>query len=536
MLKVPAGEPAGFTVFTGESMTLEELLKTLPEFQLHGDTAVAIEALTCDSRSVQPGALFFALHGTQSDGHCFIENAVAAGAAAVVLEDEAFAPTGIPWLKVPDGRSAMGQLSARFNGDPTASRPLIGITGTNGKTTTTYLIEAILAAAGKPAAVLGTISYRCGAATIPASHTTPESTELQRAFRQLREAGAEAYIMEVSSHALEQKRIDGCHFDVGIFTNLTRDHLDYHVTMERYLEAKCRLFTELLVPTADKPVRRAVINMDDPYGAEIARRSVCPIISYGIRGNCDVRPLNVASSVNGITATMVTPLGEFDLASRLLGRFNLSNILAAVAAGVALNLPLEAIRQGIENHTTVPGRMERVINNFGVTCLVDYAHTGDALENVLATLKEIATGRIITLFGCGGDRDNGKRPIMGRIAVAMSDLAIVTSDNPRTEDPAIILAQIREGIVTGEYGSIREYGPEELRDGFVEKGFTILENRREAIKLAIGLARPDDIILLAGKGHEDYQIIGKTKHHFDDREEAAAAFTEKIAPCSPSTK
>lgn len=506
-------------------MTLCELLEKLPDSESHGDTAVSVSSLTCDSRAVLPGALFFALRGAQLDGHRYVEQAVAAGAAAVVLEDAGSAPAGLPWARVPDGRVAMGRMAAFFNGDPTASKPLIGITGTNGKTTTTYLIEAILAAAGQPAAVLGTISYRFGTTTFQASHTTPESTELQRAFRQLGEAGAKAFVMEVSSHALEQKRVDGCYFDVGVFSNLTRDHLDYHVTMESYLEAKCRFFTDLLRPTQEKPRRRAAINMDDPFGEEIARRSACPVITFGIEGDYDVRPTNVISSVNGICATMVTPAGSFDFASRLLGRFNLSNILAAAAAGVALDLPLTAIKAGIENHTTVPGRMERVENLQGVTCLVDYAHTGDALENVLATLKDIATGRIITLFGCGGDRDNGKRPIMGRIAAAMSDICLVTSDNPRTEDPLSILKQIKAGITPL---GLREYRPDELVKGFSEKGFALLENRHEAIRLAINLARPGDIVLLAGKGHEDYQIIGTVKHHFDDREEAAAAFTEKV--------
>ncbi|MFA7405137.1 MAG: UDP-N-acetylmuramoyl-L-alanyl-D-glutamate--2,6-diaminopimelate ligase [Pelobacteraceae bacterium] len=506
-------------------MTLCELLEKLPDSEIHGDATVAVTSLTCDSRAVVPGALFFALRGVQADGHRYIEQAVAAGAAAVVLEDAASAPDGCPWVKVTDGRAAMGRISALFNGEPTATRPLIGITGTNGKTTTTYLIEAILAAAGKPAAVLGTISYRFGATTIEASHTTPESTELQRAFLQLAEAGAESFVMEVSSHALEQKRVDGCHFDVGIFSNLTRDHLDYHATMESYLDAKSRLFSELLRPSDDKPHRRAAINMDDPYGVEIARRSACPVITFGIEGSCDVRPKDVVSSVNGISATLVTPAGEINFISRLLGRFNLSNILAAAAAGVALDLPLQAIKQGIENHTTVPGRMERVENSRGVTCLVDYAHTGDALENVLTTLKELATGRIITLFGCGGDRDNGKRPIMGKIAAAMSNLAIVTSDNPRTEEPQTILEQIKAGITPL---NLREYRVNELSSGFTDKGFAMLENRREAIRLAVSLAHAGDIVLLAGKGHEDYQIIGRTKHHFDDREEAAAAFTENV--------
>ncbi|MDO9069377.1 MAG: UDP-N-acetylmuramoyl-L-alanyl-D-glutamate--2,6-diaminopimelate ligase [Deltaproteobacteria bacterium] len=504
-------------------MILGEMLKKMVDFELDGDPTVLITSLTCDSRKVKPGSLFFALRGSSTDGHQFIEKALEAGAAAVVLEETTCTPCKVPLVKVADGRSFMGRMAAVFNNDPTARLPLVGITGTNGKTTTTYLIEAIMAAAGRPTAVLGTISYRFGETTIEASHTTPESTELQTAFRLLSEAGAQAYVMEVSSHALEQKRVDSCHFDVGIFSNLTRDHLDYHCSMDSYLEAKLRLFSELLRPSQDKSRRRAVINMDDPYGEKIAARCACPVITYGIKGLCDVRPANLNSSVNGINATLATPKGEFEFSSRLLGRFNLSNILAAAAAGVALDLPLQAIKSGIENHTTVPGRMERVDNQNGITCLVDYAHTGDALENVLSTLKEIATARIITVFGCGGDRDNGKRPIMGRIAASMSDLAVVTSDNPRTEEPHSILEQIRVGITPLGY---HEYTLEGLAGGFSAKGFVMLENRHEAIKLAVRLARAGDIILLAGKGHEDYQIIGTTKHHFDDREEATAAFAE----------
>jgi len=514
-------------------MILAELLRNLSNAEPHGDLSIDITSLTCDSRQSKPGTLFFALRGTSIDGHSYIEKAIEAGASAVVLEDAAFAPDSVPWVTTADGRATMGLLAARFNGDPTAALPLIGITGTNGKTTTTYLIEAILSAAGIPAAVLGTISYRFGTQTIAASHTTPESTELQTAFRQLQEAGAQAFVMEVSSHALEQKRADGCHFDVGIFSNLTRDHLDYHVTMESYLQAKSRLFSELLTADSVKQYRHAVVNMDDPYGSRVAASATCPVVTFGRDGHWDVRPEEVHLSTQGISGVLHTPKGEFPFASKLLGRFNLSNILAAVAAGIALDLPLSAIRTGIEGHATVPGRMERVPNSCGVTCLVDYAHTGDALENVLATLQEIATGRIINVFGCGGDRDNGKRPIMGSIAARMSDLAIVTSDNPRTEDPLGILDQIKSGITALE---VREYRNEELAGGFEEKGFTILENRHEAIRLAIRLAQPGDIVLLAGKGHEDYQIIGTIKHHFDDREEAAAAFTEKDSPCSASMK
>jgi len=513
-------------------MKLSQLLRVITGFNLHGDDSVQVTAVSCDSRKVTSGTLFFALRGAAVDGHAYITAAVRSGATAVILEDDTSAPSGIPWVKVADGRVAMARIAAEFYGNPTLTLPLVGITGTNGKTTTTYLIEAILAAAGIPPAVLGTISYRFGATRIEASHTTPESTELQGAFRQLADAGAKSFVMEVSSHALEQKRVDGCHFDVGIFSNLTRDHLDYHKTMESYLESKQRLFSELLQPSAAKPRRRACINMDDPYGAVIADRASCPVITFGIDYQGDVQARAISATVNGISGTLVTPKGDVAFTSRLVGRFNLSNILAAVSAGIALDLPLEAIKSGIETHATVPGRMERVDNNRGIALLVDYAHTGDALENVLTTLKELASGRIITVFGCGGDRDPGKRPIMGSIAARLSDLAVVTSDNPRTEDPFVILSQVKAGITEtpplpqgegrGE-GGFREYATGELADSFVEKGFVMLENRAEAIRLAVRLARPGDIVLLAGKGHEDYQIIGTTKHHFDDREQAALA-------------
>lgn len=505
-------------------MRLEQLLQGITVQTAHGTQGIEVTALTCDSRQVAPGTLFFALPGSKVDGHRFIQQAVTAGAAAVVLEDQTWAPQTIPWIQVEQGRRVMALMAANFFEHPTRNLPLVGITGTNGKTTTSYLVEAILAAAGLPAAVLGTISYRFGNTRIEASHTTPESTELQGIFRQLADAGAQAFVMEVSSHALEQHRVDGSSFNVGVFTNLTRDHLDYHGDMESYRDAKLRLFSELLRPDSTAALRCAVINADDPSATSFSEAAACPVIRYGMSAGCDVTARAVSSTVNGIKGILVTPRGEQALSSHLVGRYNLSNILAAVATGVALELPLTAIVQGIEQHAVVPGRLERVENKHDVTCLVDYAHTGDALENVLSTLKELATGRIITIFGCGGDRDNGKRPIMGRIAAEYSDLAIVTSDNPRTEDPFTILQQIRSGITPL---ALREYTPEELTCGWQDKGFVVLENRHQAIQLGVQLANPGDILLLAGKGHEDYQIIGTTKHHFDDREEAATAFRER---------
>lgn len=503
-------------------MQLEVLLENTAILSSGGRLSTEVESLTCDSRQVTSGTLFFALRGSRTDGHQYIKQAVAAGAAAIVLEDPGCAPDTVPWVQVADGRVSMAHLAARFYGYPTRELPLVGITGTNGKTTTTYLVEGIMQAAGMPAAVLGTISYRFGSTVIEASHTTPESTELQGIFRQLADAGAQAFVMEVSSHSLEQHRVDGCSFNVGIFTNLTRDHLDYHGSMEAYGAAKQRLFSELLQGDSC----RAVINLDDPAAEAFAAAAACPVITYGLAEGADITAQQLTSTVEGISGQLVLKGQQVPFHSRLVGSYNLSNILAAVATGVALGLTPQQIVSGIEQQKSVPGRLERVATTCGVTCLVDYAHTGDALENVLSTLKQLATGRIITVFGCGGDRDNGKRPIMGRIAAQYSDLAVVTSDNPRTEDPQRILEQIRGGITPL---GVREYQLNECVPGKIrDKGFVVLENRREAIRRAAGLAQPGDILLLAGKGHEDYQIIGTTKHHFDDREEAAAAFRERV--------
>ena len=504
-------------------MLLATLLKTVTPLHVDGDPGLEIHGLYYDSRQVAPGGLFFALKGVADDGRRFIDSAVRAGAVAIVAEEGSSVPAGITLVIVADARSAMARMATRFYGTPTAGVPLVGITGTNGKTTTTYLVEAIFEEAGIPAAVLGTVGYRFRELIIPAPHTTPESVELQKTLRELLAAGARGIVMEVSSHALEQKRVDGCCFDVAVFTNLTRDHLDYHHTMDAYLASKTRLFSELLAPDSIKTSRRAAVNRDDPAGAAVAAASSAPVLGYGLGEGADVTASDVRFSVEGISGNLVTPAGRIPFRSPLLGRFNLYNILAAVASGCALDLPLEAIQRGIEGHKQVPGRLERVENDRGITLLVDYAHTGDALENVLRTLRELATARIITLFGCGGDRDRGKRPIMGRIAVELSDLAIVTSDNPRTEEPEAIMAQIREGI---EPLAVREYRPDELPAGFDRQGFVMCENRRDAIRLAVRAARPGDIVLLAGKGHEDYQIIGTEKHHFDDREEAAAACRE----------
>ena len=507
-------------------MKLAQLLSCLKEARVTGDSDVDIEGLYYDSRGVRPGGLFFGLHGVKSDGCQFLEAAVKGGAVAIVA-DRPCAVAGVSFVLVPDARRAMSLLAAHFYGVPTAGLPVVGITGTNGKTTTSYLVEGILEKGGIPAAVLGTISYRFGAVNLPAPNTTPESVDLQRTLRELVDLGARGVVMEVSSHSLEQHRVDGCLFDVAVFTNLTRDHLDYHLDMESYFASKLRLFTDLVTPDERKPSRRCVVNLDDPYGARIKAAATCPVLSYAMAGEADVTVAQVDFSVRGISCRLRTPRGELSLTSDLLGRFNLYNILAAVTAGLALGLPDAAIRDGIEGHKKVPGRVERVENDKGITVLVDYAHTGDALENVLATVTELKTARIITLFGCGGDRDKGKRPVMGEIAARYSDLAIITSDNPRTEEPLAIMEDVRAGIAPL---GLREYRMEELAGGFGEKGFAAIESRRDAVRVAILAARPGDIVLLAGKGHEDYQIVGTEKFHFDDREEAAQAL-ELLKSC-----
>jgi UDP-N-acetylmuramoyl-L-alanyl-D-glutamate--2,6-diaminopimelate ligase len=500
-------------------MKLAELLKVISPLAVSGNADQDITGLYYDSRQVKPGGLFFALKGVASDGSLFIDKALQAGAVAVVGGSECQAGAGTV-IRVTDPRLAMSLMAARFYGTPTALVPLIGITGTNGKTTTTYLLESILEQAGLPAAVLGTVNYRFRDRVIPAPNTTPESVDLQQTLRELVDLGAAGVVMEVSSHALEQRRVDGCCFDVAIFSNLTRDHLDYHHDMESYFQSKARFFSELLAPSGNKVNKRGVVNIDDPYAARLVAMSAAPVLTYGVEGNAEISPADVSFTVAGISCNVSTPAGVVPVRSPLLGRFNLYNILSAIGGGVALGLPLSAISSGIENLTNVPGRLERVANQAGITVLVDYAHTGDALENVLRTVEELKTGRIITVFGCGGDRDRGKRPVMGAIAGRFSDLSIITSDNPRTERAEDILAEIHQGIAPL---GIPEFTDADLAAGFSSKGFVTEISRRAAIRLAIRVAERGDIVLIAGKGHEDYQIIGTEKQHFDDREEAASA-------------
>jgi len=484
-----------------------------------GPSDVDVSGITQDSRSVTQGALFVVVKGTKADGAAYVEDAIKRGAIAIASEDDLELDPEIVLVRVPDARRAVALLAARLHGEPSTSMAIYGITGTNGKTTGTYLAEGIFRAANGNPGVIGTISYRYADVNKVADNTTPDAVSFQKILAGMRDAGVTHVAMEVSSHALDQARVDGTAFDVVAFTNLTRDHLDYHGDMESYFRSKRRLFADLLGESPKSP-RAAVVNIDDPRGKDFAAAAPVGVrvVTYGRdpAGGADVRPLEVDMSENGIRARFATPLGSLRLDSPLVGAYNLSNLLCATAVGIAFGIGLGAIDAGLSGNQGAPGRLERVANAKGVTVLVDYAHTPDALENVLQAVKGFAPGRILTVFGCGGDRDRTKRPLMGGIACRLSDVAIVTSDNPRTENPEAIVEEIVKGCLGQRFTAI-----EEAR---TDRGYIVEVDRRAAIHAAAKIAQRGDVVVIAGKGHEDYQIIGSTKHHFDDREEAAKAF------------
>jgi UDP-N-acetylmuramoyl-L-alanyl-D-glutamate--2,6-diaminopimelate ligase len=501
-------------------MKLRDVVAGVEDAQIHGEASVPIEGIAYNSRQVERGAVFVAMRGQEADGHDYIEEAVQKGARAVVLEDEKRRVEGIPTVVVPNSRRALGTISTTFFGNPSAKMTLVGITGTNGKTTTAYLAESILRGAGFRTGVVGTIDYHFGGKARKAITTTPESYDLQKMLKEMLEDGVSHVIMEVSSHALHQHRTEGCHFDIGVFTNCTPDHLDYHKTMDHYFESKATLFTQVLRKSA-KPGCVAVINLDDPKGRVLWKMSPLPKMSYGLRGKRHILATEIRAAITGLSALAITPHGEFPFHSPLLGEFNLYNILASAGIGLALKVDLEEVRGGIEALPGVPGRVEAIANDKGLHIFVDYAHTPDALERILKTLANLkGGGRIITVFGCGGDRDRGKRPLMGAIAGRYSDLAVITSDNPRTEDPATIIEEI-EGGMRSECS--REMDRGQLAQGFAEKGYVKVVERRKAIRLAANLAQAGDVILVAGKGHEDYQVIGRERFPFDDRHEIREA-------------
>jgi UDP-N-acetylmuramoyl-L-alanyl-D-glutamate--2,6-diaminopimelate ligase len=472
-----------------------------------------IVRVTGDSRVVGPGTLFCALAGVARDGHDFAAEAARRGAAAVIAEREiACAPARL--LLAPSSRRAMAIAAANLHGRPGDALALAGVTGTNGKTTVAYLVEACARAADVPVGVLGTVTHRWPGAQRVASHTTPESTEIQALLGEMHRGGARVAVLEVSSHALAQERIAGLRFRAAGFTNLTRDHLDYHGDMERYFSAKRRLLVEHLAPDGV-----AVVNVRDAFGARLAdqlgpgRR----VWRYGGRAGDALRAEGVSCGLSGTSATLETPAGAFALSSPLVGGHNLENVLCAAGLALALDLPVEAVARGLSSCPGAPGRLERVSAR-GVSVFVDYAHTDDALARALAALRALSPRRLVCVLGCGGDRDRGKRPLMGEAAARAADLVVVTSDNPRTEEPAAIIQEIVPGV---ERAGMRRLTGEGLRRG--DRGFAVEPDRRAAIALAVAAAREGDAILLAGKGHEDYQIVGKERLPFSDREEARRA-------------
>jgi UDP-N-acetylmuramoyl-L-alanyl-D-glutamate--2,6-diaminopimelate ligase len=477
---------------------------------------IDVRGVTHDSRQAGPGWIFVALRGLKTDGAAFAPQAIAQGAAAVVtdaLPDAGPALTEIPRgdvtrVLVKDARRALALLAAEFHGHPSRRMQVVGITGTNGKTTTSYLLSAMFEAAGVQTGLLGTVAYRIGERQIDATRTTPEAPELQAMLRQMADAGCAACAMEVSSHALALRRVEGTRFAAAVFTNLTRDHLDFHADMEDYFAAKRRLF-EMLPDGAP-----AIVNLDDPRGTALTE-SVARPITYAINRLADVSPGPLSYSLSGLRFDVRTPNGVVRVRSRLVGRPNVYNILAATATASALGLPLDAIERGLGDLAGVPGRFELASSpEDDITVVVDYAHTDDALRNLLETARPLAERRLITVFGCGGDRDRSKRPLMGMVAARLSDVVVVTSDNPRSEDPARIIEEVKRGAQP------------ELRSGDTE--LLAIVDRRQAITEAVRRAQAGDVVLVAGKGHEKYQEIGGRVLPFDDVAVAREALGRRV--------
>ncbi len=482
--------------------SLREILEGLPEVQLFGEAQVS--AIQVDSRKVQPGDLFVAIRGTQHDGHQFVQEAIQRGASAILVSDPSAIPPSAPaYAVVNDTRKALWRIAKRFYNDPSQQMLVIGITGTNGKTTTAHFLHRILMSAGYSTLMIGTLGVFLNETPLdePIELTTPDVVQLQALLAKALQLGARACVMEVSSHALHQRRVDGIAYDAGVFTNLSQDHLDYHGTMEAYAEAKLRLFTDL--PAQSPKPFRSVINLDTEWGTWFSERSQGALWTYGTSPHARVQAVLSRSGEqaigNGISFRVEWEGGVFPVHTRLSAPYNLYNALASSAVALSLHIPVPAIQNGIESLSAVPGRFERLPLTTPYEVVIDFAHTPDALRNLLQTARQLKPKRLTVVFGCGGDRDPSKRPLMGAIAVQLADRVIITSDNPRTEDPLQIIQQIMQGI------------PESERERV-----WIEPDRRQAIWLALETAQQGELILLAGKGHEPYQIIGTTKYPFSD--------------------
>ncbi len=485
-------------------MLLRKALERISGIATTGNPDVEISGISYDSRTVQKGDLFVAIKGEKSDGVGFIPEALERGAAAFASEKRVSLAQNTSGLLVPDARRFLAEISGVFYGDPSEKLDLVAITGTNGKTTTSYLTDSIYRHAGMHACLVGTIGMKIRTRSFHSTHTTPESSDLNRFLRDAVAEGCTHGVLEVSSHSLFLKRVFGTRFKVGIFMNLTRDHLDFHKDMESYFQAKQLLFSD----QNGNRVESAVINTDDPYGKRLEKEIRCQVVSFGFNKNSSIHVQSYQSRVDGTDLTLWTPAGEIAYRLHLVGRPNIYNAMAATGAALALGIRPDKIRDGVEGLEGVPGRVERVEEGQTFTVVVDYAHSPDALENLLNTVSLLPHQKLITVFGCGGDRDRTKRPIMGEIAVRLSDVVFATSDNPRSEDPLEILKEIEGGLKKGP------------------APYKIVPDRHEAIAAAVGMARKGDVVVIAGKGHEDYQILSDRTIHFDDREVARELIRE----------
>ena len=478
---------------------LSELLLGL-ECRVIGDDKISVGGISYDSRNIRKNDIFFAVKGHNTEGGLYVESALKSGAAAVVSENEIDLP-GKTLIVVSDIKSALARISANFYGHPDKELLVVGITGTNGKTTTTYFIESIFNNIFRKTGVIGTVNYRYSGKVMPAPNTTPQSSDVYSLLREMADHKNEVAVMEVSSHALDLKRVEGVEFDVAVYSNLTQDHLDFHRTMENYFNAKAKLFTNLNQNNKKIP-KFAIINKDDEWGRKlISLTNAATVLTYGIHSPADIYAENIRISSKSTEFILQTPVGHKKIRIPHIGEHNVYNAMAAAGVALSQGVSLEAVIAGLEGAPMVPGRLERVEAGQPYTAVVDYAHTDDALKNVLSSLRKLNPARLITVFGCGGDRDRTKRPLMGAVATELSDFVFITSDNPRTEDPQKIALDIETGIRK-----------------FNRNNYQVIIDREKAIAAAINMAQKGDVILLAGKGHETYQIIGKEKIHFNDAE------------------
>ncbi|GGJ43334.1 UDP-N-acetylmuramoyl-L-alanyl-D-glutamate--2,6-diaminopimelate ligase [Virgibacillus salexigens] len=488
-------------------MNLAELISALPFYETNARLdQIEISNIVMDSRAVKPGNLFVCINGYTVDGHDFIVQAVQNGAQAIIAERPVEAE--VPTIVVPDTQRALSMIAVKFYHNPSTKLPLIGITGTNGKTTVTYILEKIFNEFKRKTAVIGTIQMKIGSETYPVTNTTPDALLLQQSFKKMLDKGVNQVMMEVSSHALVQGRVYGCDYDIAIFTNLSQDHLDFHKDLDDYLRAKSLLFAQLGNTYSEENQKYAVINQDDDASTLLKSSTAQHVITYGVKHASQVMANNITLGSGGTTFQLQTPIGEIMIQSKLIGMFNVYNMLAASAAAVCSNVPLSVIQAALANISGVDGRFEPVDAGQSFAVIVDYAHTPDSLDNVLQTVKEFAENNVFVIVGCGGDRDRSKRPIMAEIALKYADQAIFTSDNPRTENPQAILDDMTNGLHQDE-------------------NYQVIVDRKEAIHVAVSQAKVGDVILIAGKGHETYQQVGNTKYDFDDREVAKEAIQIK---------